>query len=256
MPGAARALAGGISQIPRAVCLVLVFALLLNLYSGYLGDPSQVRYIKSSSAYQLVDKKALQPLLGSTIAKQVPVLLKDSFRKAAESIPKYDGNAGVIEYFNGVTLEEAVRSSDDIDSTAQELVRNEKKDRQKAYRLYEWISQNVKYDYDKAETINEDPAAPITTGSIDAYTTRKGVCFDYACLYVSMCRAAGLKVRLVTGLGYSGVDWGDHAWNQVYSAQEKRWINVDATFGSVGSDYFDEPDFFLTHKSSEIQGEW
>ena len=88
------------------------------------------------------------------------------------------------------------------------------------------------------------------------YTTRKGVCFDYSCLYVSMCRAVGLKVRLVTGLGYSGSAWGDHAWNQVYSSGEKRWINVDTTFGSTGGDFFDQTDFFLTHKDAEVQGEW
>ena len=55
--------------------------------------------------------------------------------------------------------------------------------------------------------------------------------------------ATGLKVRLVTGIGYSGLAWGDHAWNQVYFPAEKRWINVDATFGSTGANYFDKGRF-------------
>jgi transglutaminase-like putative cysteine protease len=71
-----------------------------------------------------------------------------------------------------------------------------------------------------------------------------------------MCRAAGLKVRLVTGLAYSGVAWGDHAWNEVYSTEEDRWINVDATFGSAGVNYFDKPDFSMDHSDAEVQGEW
>ena len=256
-PPAARALIGGIFQLPRSVCLVLIFSLLLNLYSDYLGDAAQIQYIKSSAAYQFVDRNALQPLLGSPLAKQVPVLLKDSFEKAAESIPQNAGSPRVIEYFNGMTLDEAIKSSDDIDSAAQKIAINGKNDKKKAYLLYEWISQNIEYDYKKADIINTNPASnAVSAGSIDAYTTRKGVCFDYACLYVSMCRAVGLKVRLVTGLGYSGSAWGDHAWNQVYSSEEKRWINVDTTFGSTGGDFFDQTDFFLTHKNAEVQGEW
>ena len=88
-----------------------------------------------------------------------------------------------------------------------------------------------------------------------AFNTRMGICFDYASLYVSMCRAVGLKVRLVTGLGYSGSSWGDHAWNQVYVPEEGRWINVDPTFGTVNN-YFDKPDFTVDHKDTKVQGEW
>ena len=49
--------------------------------------------------------------------------------------------------------------------------------------------------------IVSSPSA-VTSGSQVAFAERKGVCFDYATLYVSMCRAVGLKVRLVTGMGY------------------------------------------------------
>lgn len=93
------------------------------------------------------------------------------------------------------------------------------------------------------------------SGSVMAFNTRRGVCFDYACLYVSMCRAVDLKVRLVTGLGYSGSSWGDHAWNQVYIPEEDRWVNVDATFGTIYN-YFDKPDFSVDHRDAEVQGEW
>jgi transglutaminase/protease-like cytokinesis protein 3 len=51
------------------------------------------------------------------------------------------------------------------------------------------------------------------------------------------------------------MNWGDHAWNQVYSNYEGRWINVDATFGSNGS-YFDKPDFNVDHRYAQVQGEW
>ena len=116
------------------------------------------------------------------------------------------------------------------------------------------MSRNIKYEYDKAVKISRDPSG-VSSGSIVAFETRKGICFDYACLYVSMCKAVGLKVRLVTGLAYNGVIWGYHAWNQVYSAEEKRWINVDPTFGAYAA-YFDKTDFDEDHRYSQIQGEW
>src|SRR5659263_637627 len=61
----------------------------------------------------------------------------------------------------------------------------EKNNKNKAYLLYKWISKSIKYDYDKAKIIAANPSG-VASGSIVAYTTRKGVCFDYSCLYVSM----------------------------------------------------------------------
>ena len=97
--------------------------------------------------------------------------------------------------------------------------------------LYEWVSKKIKYDTKKAEIIFKN-ASLVDSGSIVTFEERTGVCFDYSCLYVSMCRAVGLKVRLVSGLGYTGTEWGEHVWNQVYDSEEERWINVDTTFGN------------------------
>ena len=160
----------------------------------------------------------------------------------------------VITYFNGVTLDEAIKSNAQIDETARKVVGSEQNSKKKANLLYKWVSQNIAYDYQKAALINKNTSG-ISSGSIIAFNTRRGICFDYSSLYISMCRATGLKVRLITGLGYSGVAWGDHAWNQVYSAEEGRWINVDTTFGSNGN-YFDKRDFNVDHRYAEVQGEW
>lgn len=259
-------------SLPRALFYVLIFSLLLNFYSYYFPSQLLSRWMNQSPAYQLVYRNALYPILNSNIAKTVPVLVNDSFRrsighvipgvidqdrnfspgKLAEQISR--GNITIIEYFNGVTLEEAIKSNDEIDAMAEKIVGNEKDSSKKAYSLYKWISSNVKYDYDKATAINSN-AKGISSGAIIAFNTRKGICFDYSSLYISMCRAVGLKVRMITGLGYSGVSWGDHAWNQVYSDEDKSWINVDTTFGTAGN-YFDKDDFAVDHKYAEVQGEW
>ncbi|MEL7657707.1 MAG: transglutaminase-like domain-containing protein, partial [Bacillota bacterium] len=220
-------------NLPKSICMVLVFSLMLSFYSNYINNPSTCDYINHSTAYQMINKKILHPILNTDIAKQIPVLINDSFKKAAEDFtpannennenPNY-WKLPVIKYFNGMTLDEAVKSNTKIDDTARQIVGTEQNEKKKAYLLYEWISNNIQYDKGKAEVIVKDPSL-VDSGSIITFAESKGVCFDYSCLYVSMCRAAGLKVRFVTGLGYNGVGWGDHAWNQVYDSEEKRWIN-------------------------------
>ena len=246
---------GALAQLPRAGVWVLVCALLLNFYAYYFPAPLLVQQMKGSEVYQLIKINAVQPLLNANLTQKIPVLVNDYFRPtpvAPSSVAP--GNERVITYFNGVTLEEAVKSNSAIDAAAWSIVGGEKNRKQQAYLLYRWISRNIKYDYQKAALLSQKPDGMVS-GSIIAFNTRTGICFDYASLYISMCRAVGLQVRLVTGLGYSGVVWGDHAWNQVYVPEEGRWINVDATFGVQGN-YFDNPNFKLDHQYAQVQGEW
>ena len=263
---------GALWKIPKSVYMVFIFGLLLNFYSYYFPSPMLTKWMNESTVYQALYKNALYPVLNSNIAKQIPVIINDSFKRT--SVPVLPGEEGqdgpsaaaqlaqllkdrnirVTEYFNGVTLDEAVKSSPEIDQTAKKIVGNETSSKKKAELIYKWITGNVKYDNEKAAKISSDPKG-ISSGSIAAFNTRKGICFDYSCLYISMCRAVGLKVRLVTGLGYSGISWGDHAWNQVFVPEEDRWVNVDTTFGTI-ADYFDKPDFDVDHKYAEVQGEW
>jgi transglutaminase-like putative cysteine protease len=121
--------------------------------------------------------------------------------------------------------------------------------------LYYWVACNISYDHAKAEQIETDAFAT-DSGAVPAFSEKTGVCFDKACLYVAMCRAVGVKVRLITGHAYNGSDWLDHSWNQIYDDRDSQWVNVDPTFGSRNSSYFDKDDFFSDHADSEIQGEW
>ncbi|MDD4172493.1 MAG: transglutaminase-like domain-containing protein [Syntrophomonas sp.] len=258
---------GGLYQLPRAIILVFLLGLLLNFFAYYFPSPLLSGWMNESTAYQLVYKNAVSPALNSNIAKKIPVLVNDSFGKVMERTqpiedigpaianhPVKIDNPYVITYFNGVTLDEAIKSNAQIDATARQVVGSEQNSKKKAYLLYKWVSRNIEYDYNKAALISQDSSG-IASGSIIAFNTRTGICFDYSSLYISMCRAAGLKVRLISGLGYSGVAWGDHAWNQVYSTEESRWINVDTTFGTNGS-YFDKRDFNVDHRYAQVQGEW
>lgn len=250
-----RRMIGGLWQLPKSIWIVLVFSLLLNLFTGFYGDPALARYADQSIPYRLIEENVVQPLLNTNVVKNIQVILNDSFTAAQNEPPGQTGKIQLIKYFNGVTLDQAVKSDAEIDTTAQNVVGSEKDDKEKAYLLYKWISKNIKYDDVKAVTIAKNPSG-VSSGAIVAFHARTGVCFDYATLYVAMCRAVGLKVRFITGLGYSGTEWGDHAWNQVYDSNEDIWVDVDTTFGSSGMNYFDRLNFNLDHAKAQMQEEW
>jgi len=267
-----RRLTGAVSQIPRGLLAAIMFCFIINFAGYYFPNTNIPKFLSRSAIYQSIHENVMKPVLNSNIAKGIPVIFNNSFKYDWEdSIPSGNdrqygslieklaekltgGNIKIIEYFNGVTIDEAIISTPEIDEAAKKIVSGAENSKQKAYLLYKWIASNITYDNEKVEKVSNNPKG-VRSGSIVAYETRKGICFDYSCLYVSMCRAVGLKVRLITGLAYSGVSWGDHAWNQVYCVEEDRWINVDATFGAI-TNYFDKGDFEVDHRYGVIQGEW
>lgn len=62
---------------------------------------------------------------------------------------------------------------------------------------------------------------------------RRGVCSEYATLFVTLSRAVGIPARFVNGYTYSQPlgDWSRHAWAEVYIG---RWVSVDPTWLEVG----------------------
>ncbi|MGL4873510.1 MAG: transglutaminase domain-containing protein [Clostridium sp.] len=161
---------------------------------------------------------------------------------------------GRIVYYNGVTLDEGVKSDSQINEKAKEITRNDKTNLEKAKAIYEWVGSNITYDNEKASLIMSGDRN-LKSGAIEAFNTRTGICFDYACLYVAMARAIDLPVRIITGEAYNGEEYINHAWNQVYIKSLGKWINVDPTFYDAG-DYFNTKNFYEDHKEESIAGEW
>lgn len=163
-----------------------------------------------------------------------------------------------VVIYNGMTIDEGIKSNENIDDKAIQLTKNAKSDREKAKILYTWIGSNIKYDDNKAKAVinGKNTLDMPEGGAISAFENKSGICFDKACLYVAMSRTLGLKVRLIGGqiLEKDGKNTG-HAWNQVYINEENKWINVDTTFYEGGNYYFDS-DFFEEHKVEDIAGEW
>lgn len=165
-----------------------------------------------------------------------------------------DISSSTVIYYNGVTLEEGIKSNYQIDKKAKKITSKDKTDREKAKSIYNWIGRNIKYDYNKAYVVmNKNDVK--NSGAISAFNEGEGICFDYACLYVAMCRAVGLDVRIVMGDAYNGEEYISHAWNEVYLKDESKWIKVDSTFYVAGN-YFDNKNFDKDHKERSIAGEW
>jgi hypothetical protein len=241
---------GVIFQFPRALAYILVISLILNI-SSMLYKNSQIdNYLQQSKLYNNICKEVVIPLTKSNIAKNLPNIINNSFRIQI----KNGKEAKAVVYYNGVTLDEGIKSNANIDNFAKKLADKQWNTSSKAKVLYNWVGKNIDYDSEKANAVLNNNFTE-GSGAITAYETRKGICFDYACLYAAMCRANKIKVRLITGYGFNGVSWVGHAWNQVYLPEENRWINVDTTF-SKGGNYFDTDRFNTDHKDSEVAGEW
>jgi len=215
--------------------------------------------LNSSTIYSYINKKIIEPVTDSEIAKSFPNILENSFKVVDEKNNIVDDVNGYLQgvvFYNGVTLDEGIRSNEIIDNTALSITSKYDNDYDKARSLYEWIGNAIIYDDDKAtEVMNNPIPTEINSGAINTFNTGKGVCFDYACLYVAMCKANDIPVRLIVGEGYNGMSWVSHSWNEVYIKEMDKWVNVDSTFYNAGN-YFDNDTFNSEHRNRKIAGEW
>lgn len=249
-------------NIPKATFYMIISALVIVILGsyGFLGDKME-KLTLNSRAYGIIDNNKYYAALNKEYesfhkeykdAISQNLITEESTKKSVEEV--VENNSNVINLYNGVTLEQGIKSNEAINAKARELTKNAKTDREKAKNLYIWISENINYDDNKAENISKEPSK-YKSGAIEAFETRSGICFDYSCLYVAMAREAGLKVRMVTGEGFNGKVWGPHSWNEVYLPDKNEWITVDTTFGKAGN-YFDSRKNNDSHRNAKIIGEW
>lgn len=242
-----------IFEIPRAVCVIILLAVLFNI-AAYMNINAQFNdYLSRSEIYNYICRDIIVPIANSKLARQIPNIINNSIKIEVKEAAKTIGDSDrIIIYYNGITLDEGIQSNEAIDNFARALVADADSEYEKAKIIYEWIGRNLEYDDEKARKILSNDFS-VKSGAIAAYNEKKGICFDYTCLYVAMCRAVNLDVRMITGEGFNGISWISHAWNQVLV--DGKWINVDTTFYK-GGNYFDSSRFGLDHRNSSIAGEW
>lgn len=105
--------------------------------------------------------------------------------------------------------------------------------------IYDYITSNITYDYEKAS----DPPTGYTTDVDAILESGTGICLDYAAVMTSMLRSQRIPTRLEVGYAQEAY----HAWISIYT-EETGWLNgiiefdgnmwtlVDPTFGANTND--------------------
>ncbi|MFO7886987.1 MAG: S-layer homology domain-containing protein [Eubacteriales bacterium] len=103
----------------------------------------------------------------------------------------------------------------------EEIVGDESNIAKKIDLAYEFIINNISYDYEKIKFLSPNyiPYPDKTIAEL------KGICYDYSSLFAAMKRSEKIPIKLVKG--YSTHVDGYHAWNEVLINGE--WIVVDTT---------------------------
>lgn len=87
--------------------------------------------------------------------------------------------------------------------------------------IYDYITENLTYDYDLADTV-ESGYLPDVDATLES---KKGICFDYAALTAAMLRSRDIPCKLQ--IGYSGTV--KHDWVSVY-IRSKGWVDKAVEF--------------------------
>ena len=230
-----------IFAVTKSVLMIGIIFIGVMIYDNLIGTPIKLEVLNDTAFYEKLQEYMPQSFdeIDYENASENDITIPSSY---------------IITYYNGVTLEEGIKSNKEIDKKAKEINQYTKTDIEKARNIYSWIGNNTEYDYKKAEEALRD-TKNLESGAIIAFNEQSGICFDFACLYIAMARAVDLEVRLVTGSAFDGTQYGPHAWNEVYISEEKKWIPVDPTFYLAG-DYFNNDDFYSDHIKEGIAGEW
>lgn len=124
-----------------------------------------------------------------------------------------------------------------IINLAKAITKNKKTNTDKAKALYEWVKQNISYDYMTLEKFSKGLSYIDVHGQdVSALYTlqnRIDVCVGYASLYAALLRSINIPTRIIFG----DTPQGEHAWNEVFI--DNKWLLTDVTWDSPnGNEYF------------------
>lgn len=106
----------------------------------------------------------------------------------------------------------------------REIIGNEENPYLKAKKIYDWITQNIKYSYMHAYSTYD-------TSLVDfAISNLKGDCGVQALTFITMCRIAGIPSRWESGWFINPIDVSPHDWAYFY-VKPYGWLPVDPSFG-------------------------
>ncbi len=150
------------------------------------------------------------------------------------SFPLDDIDIQGIEEYTYPT-EKIDSNNPEIIARAAELAEGEDDLFKVAFKLANWVSENVEYKLNELTTEIAQPASWVLDN-------RQGVCDEMTSLFVAMARSLGIPARFVSGISYTedpdviratGSNWASHGWAEVYFP-EIGWVSFDITFDEYG----------------------
>jgi len=147
-----------------------------------------------------------------------------------------------------------------IQQIAQELKDENLNVVQNAERVYEFVIQNLSYDYEA-----QNKGMVERKGAKEAIVQKENsTCMEFADLFIAISRAIGIPAREVNGYAFASegenkpisinLNGGDylHSWAEFYDPNYG-WVQVDPTWGETsGIDYFYKND--TNHLSFVVKG--
>lgn len=167
--------------------------------------------------------------------------------QVSKSQPSFDTNE----------LEPHIMFTPYIKELAKEIIKDETNPLINARKIYDYITQNVKYSYMRAYS---------TIINIPEYCALnlKGDCGVQALLFITLCRCVGIPAKWQSGLAVTPYHVGPHDWAQFY-VEPFGWLFADPSFGGGAyrngnmerwNFYFGNLDPFRMVANSEFQYEF
>lgn len=102
---------------------------------------------------------------------------------------------------------------------------NSGNDKEKVEKVYNYIVDNISYDYNKINTIDSSYVPKLDK----ILTSKNGICYDYASLFAGILRSQGIPTKLIKG--YKTDLKRYHAWNEVFL--DGKWLPIDTTYDAA-----------------------
>lgn len=131
-------------------------------------------------------------------------------------------------YLSSIQL---INWNDDMEviKLAKKITKDSKTDMDKLKAIYKYVVTTIDYDRKKADNVKSGYIPNIEVINMN----EKGICYDYSVLLAAMLRSVSVPTKL--HMGYSTNSSVYHAWNEVYLADENKWVIIDTTTDASNS---------------------
>lgn len=108
---------------------------------------------------------------------------------------------------------------------AKSLAQGEEDSEKVVQAIYDYIVNNISYDYKKVDKLSSDYTPEID----EILEAGKGICYDYSVLFAAMLRSRNIPAKMVKGYREDIKEY--HAWNEVYL--NGSWKVIDTTYDAA-----------------------